>query len=57
MESIEKEMSEVKKDRKWYAEVEEEWRNEMKNWEDRIRILEDKLEEVSKEIKEIREER
>jgi len=33
-------MSEMKKDRKWYAEVEKEWRNKVKNWKTRIRILE-----------------
>jgi len=54
MESIEKEISEMKKDRKWYAEVEEEWRNKVKSWEGRIRVLEDRMEDVLKEIKEIK---
>lgn len=48
---MQKEMCEVKKERKRQAEVEEGWKNKERNWEIRIRILEDKVEEIGKEVR------
>ena len=54
-EYILKEICDIKKERKSYLEVTEEWKKKERNWEIRIRIVEEKLEEKDREIKDLKE--